>query len=246
MSGHSKWATIKRAKAKTDAARGKVFTKFIREITTASKIGGPDPSANPRLRLALDKAKAANMPNDNIKRAIDRASGSDAAVMEEVMYEGYGPGGVAIMVSAITDNKNRTTGEVRNIFTKGGGNLGSAGSVSYIFHRLGTLTYDKTKVDAETLEMDAIDAGAEDIKTDENEVEIVTKPEDFEKVSAALKKYEPLNAEITMVPATSVKLTGDDARKTLKLVASLEELDDVQSVYANFDIPDEIINEASS
>src|SRR3989339_52612 len=158
MSGHSKWATIKRAKAKTDAARGKVFTKIIRELTTAAKVGGPDPSGNPRLRLVIDKAKAANMPNDNIKRAIDRAAGPDAAIMEEITYEGYGPAGVAILVDAMTDNKNRTLGEVRNIFTRSGGNLGSSGSVSYMFKRMGSISFDKSKVDPDAISMEAIDA----------------------------------------------------------------------------------------
>ncbi|HTY12574.1 MAG TPA: YebC/PmpR family DNA-binding transcriptional regulator [Candidatus Omnitrophota bacterium] len=247
MSGHSKWATIKRAKAKTDAARGKVFTKIIREITTAAKIGGADPTGNPRLRLAVDKAKAANMPNDNIKRAIDKAAGPDAAIMEELTYEGFGPGGVAVLVEAMTDNKNRTTGEVRNVFTRGGGNMGSSGAVSYLFKRLGSIMYDKSKYDADALSLDAIDAGAEDIKTEGDEIEILTTPDSFEKVRDALsiKKYAPSNAEITMVPSTTVKLAGDDARKMLNLVANLEELDDVQAVHANFDISDDIIEQES-
>jgi len=247
MSGHSKWATIKRAKAKTDAARGKVFTKIIRELTSAAKIGGPDPNGNPRLRLAVDKAKAANMPNENIKRAIDRAAGPDAAALEEVTYEGYGPAGVAIMVEALTDNKNRTTGEVRNVFTKGGGNIGSTGCVSYLFHRMGSISFDKSKIDADALSMEAIDAGAEDIKLEEREVEIVTSPENFEKVRDALKSkgHDPVAAEVTMVPGTTVKITGEDAHKVLKLVANLEELDDVQEVHSNFDIPDEIIEQES-
>jgi len=247
MSGHSKWATIKRAKAKTDSARGKVFTKIIREITTAAKISGPDPSGNPRLRLAIEKAKAANMPNDNVKRAIDKAAGPDAAIMEEITYEGYGPGGVAIMVDALTDNKNRTTGEVRNLFVKSGGNLGSAGSVSYMFSRKGSLVFDKSKVDADALSMEAIDAGAEDIKLEENTVEIVTAPANFEKVKEALKakKYEPELADVTMVPSMTVKLAGEEAQKVLRLVGNLEDLDDVQAVHGNFDIPDEIIEQES-
>jgi len=245
MSGHSKWATIKRAKAKTDAARGKVFTKIIRELTTAAKAGGPDPNGNPRLRLAYDKAKAANMPNENIKRAIDRAAGPDAVALEEVTYEGYGPAGVAIMVFALTDNKNRTTGEVRNALTKGGGNIGSSGCVSYLFHRMGSISFDRSKVDSDELQMAAIDAGAEDIKLEEHEIEIVTSTESFEKVRDELKAkgYEPVNAEVTMVPGTTVKLTGEEAHKALKLVANLEDLDDVQEVHANFDIPDEIIEQ---
>ncbi|MBI5700746.1 YebC/PmpR family DNA-binding transcriptional regulator [Candidatus Saganbacteria bacterium] len=245
MSGHSKWATIKRAKAKTDAARGKVFTKIIREITTAAKISGPDPKGNPRLRLAVEKAKAANMPNDNIKRAIDKAAGPDAIAMEEITYEGYGPAGVAILVETLTDNKNRTIGEIRNAFTKGGGNLGGSGSVSYIFKRSGSITYDKSKVDEDAISMEAIDAGADDIKSEESEIEIVTSPENFEKVRDALKAkgFEPLNAEITMVPSTTVKVTGDEAHKLMKLVEALEDLGDVQTVHSNFDIPDEIIQQ---
>ncbi|OGC06760.1 transcriptional regulator [candidate division WOR-1 bacterium RIFOXYD2_FULL_36_8] len=243
MSGHSKWATIKRAKAKTDAARGKVFTKIIRELTTAAKVGGPDPSGNPRLRLVIDKAKAANMPNDNIKRAIDRAAGPDAAVMEEITYEGYGPAGVAILIECMTDNKNRTLGDVRTVFSKVGGNLGSAGCVSYIFKRLGTISFDKSKVDADTLSMEAIDAGAEDIKLDDSSIEVITSQEKFEQIrdSLKLKGYEPENAEVTMIPSTTVALSGDDARKAMNLVEKLEELDDVQAVHSNFDIPDELM-----
>src|SRR3989339_86337 len=243
MSGHSKWATIKRAKAKTDAARGKVFTKIIRELTTAAKVGGPDPTGNPRLRLVIDKAKAANMPNDNIKRAIDRAAGPDAAAMEEITYEGYGPAGVAILIECMTDNKNRTLGDVRTVFSKVGGNLGSAGCVSYIFKRLGTISFDKSKVDADTLSMEAIDAGAEDIKLDDSSIEVITSQEKFEQIrdSLKLKGYEPENAEVTMIPSTTVALSGDDARKAMNLVEKLEELDDVQAVHSNFDIPDELM-----
>lgn len=245
MSGHSKWATIKRAKAKTDAARGKVFTKIIREITTAAKIGGADPGGNPRLRLAIDKAKEANMPNDNIKRAIDKAASKDAAAMEDAVYEGFGPGGVALIIETTTDNKNRIFGEIRTIMSKGGGNLGSSGSVSYLFKKMGILSFDKSKVDADALQMDAIDAGADDIKLEESTIDIETTPENFEKVKHALKDkgYVPENAEITMIPSTTVKLTGEEARKVLKLVESLEELDDVQSVHSNFDIPDEVIEQ---
>lgn len=247
MSGHSKWATIKRAKAKTDAARGRVFTKIIRELTTAAKVGGPDPNGNPRLRLVIDNAKAANMPNENIKRAIDRAAGPDAAALEEITYEGYGPAGVAILVEAMTDNKNRTLGEVRNVFSRGGGNLGSTGCVAYIFKKMGSLSFDKSKVDADALSMEAIDAGADDIKLEESIVEIVTAPENFEKVRDTLKAkgFTAENAEVTMVPSNTVKVTGDEARKIMKLIENLEELDDVQAVHGNFDIPDEVIEQAS-
>jgi YebC/PmpR family DNA-binding regulatory protein len=247
MSGHSKWATIKHAKAKTDAARGKIFTKIIREITTAAKIGGPDPGGNPRLRLAVDKAKAANMPNDNIKRAIDKAAGPDAAVMEEITYEGYGPAGTAILVETLTDNKNRTLGEVRNIFSRGGGNLGSSGCVSYLFKKMGSLVFSKSGINADALSEVAIDSGAEDIKDEESDIEIITTPENFEKVRDALKAkgFTPSHAEVTMVPSTTVKLTGEDANKVLRLVENLEDNDDVQAVHSNFDIPDNLIEQGT-
>ena len=247
MSGHSKWATIKHAKAKTDAQRGKVFTKIIKEITTAAKIGGGDPGGNPRLRLAIDKAKAANMPGDNIKRAVEKGVGGGGTVMEELTYEGYGPGGVAIMIEIMTDNRNRAAGEVRNLLEKGGGNLGAAGSVSYIFKRVGSLVFDKAAVDEEKLTMTAIDAGAEDVLPEETTIEVVTKPEDFEKVRDALKSagLVPASAEVTMHPATTVKLTGEAAQKALKLVANLEDHEDVQAVHANFDISDEELERIS-
>jgi len=247
MSGHSKWATIKHAKAKTDAQRGKVFTKIIKEITTAAKIGGGDAGGNPRLRLAVDKAKAANMPGDNIKRAIEKGVGGGGTVMEELTYEGYGPGGVAIMIEIMTDNRNRAAGEVRNLLEKGGGNLGAAGSVSYIFKRVGSLVFDKSAVDEEKLTMTAIDAGAEDVLSEETTIEVVTKPEDFEKVRDALTAagLTPSSAEVTMHPATTVKLTGEVAQKALKLVANLEDHEDVQAVHANFDISDEELERIS-
>jgi len=247
MSGHSKWATIKRAKAKTDAARGKVFTKIIREIITAAKIGGGDINGNPRLRLAIDKAKEANMPADNIKRAIDKATGVGGVILEEVTYEGYGPGGVAIIIEVMTDNKNRTLGEVRNILEKNGGNLGASGSVSWMFKRKGSLTFNRSEVEEEKLTLAAIDAGAEDVLLEETVYEVVTTPEKFEKVRDALKGqgFNPAIAEVTLVPANTVKIAGETALKLLKLVENLEEHDDVQAVHANFDIPDEIIEQES-
>lgn len=247
MSGHSKWATIKHAKAKTDAQRGKVFTKIIKEITTAAKIGGGDVTGNPRLRLAVDKAKAANMPNDNIKRAIEKGIGGGGTVMEELAYEGYGPGGVAIMIEVMTDNRNRAAGEIRNLLEKGGGNLGSAGSVAYIFKRVGSLVFDKAEVDEEKLTMAAIDAGADDVLPEETTIEVVTKTEDFEKVRDVLTTtgFTPASAEITMHPTTTVKLTGDTAQKVLRLVGNLEDHDDVQAVHANFDISDAEIERIS-
>lgn len=240
MSGHSKWATIKHKKAKTDAARGKVFTKIIKEITTAARIGGGDPGGNPRLRLAVDKAKEANMPNDNIKRAIEKGVGGGAALMEELTYEGYGPGGVALMIDVLTDNRNRASGEIRNIIEKGGGNLGASGSVSYMFKRKGSIVFEKKGTNEEALTMSAIDAGAEDILSEESTIEIVTMPDNFEKVRDQLKAkgFNPLSSEVTMVPDTTVKVSGETAQKVLRLVNNLEENDDVQAVHANFDISD--------
>jgi len=247
MSGHSKWATIKRAKAKTDAARGKVFTKIIREIATAAKIGGPEAENNPRLRLAIEKAKGANMPNDNIKRAIDRAAGPDASTIEELTYEGYGPGGVALMVECMTDNRNRTIGEVRNIIEKNGGNLGTSGCVNWMFKKKGSISFERGKIDEDQLSMAAIDAGADDILLEESVLDVVVAPEKFEKVRDELKAkgFEPANAEVTMVPSNTVKVEGEEAKKVMKLVSALEEHDDVQTVHANFDIPDKIIEEES-
>ena len=244
MSGHSKWATIKHKKAKTDATRGKVFTKIVKEITTAARVGGGDINGNPRLRLAIDKAKAENMPVDNVKRAIQKGTGELEGVQyEELTYEGYGPAGVAILVDVLTDNKNRTLGEIRNSFDKGGGNLGAEGSVSWGFKRKGVITLEKGKVSEDEVTMKAIDAGAEDISTEGEIIEIITKPEDFEKVRDALKaaKIEAVSAEISMIPSTTVKVTGDDARKVLNLVSKLEDNEDVQAVHANFDIPDDVI-----
>ncbi len=247
MSGHSKWATIKRDKAKTDAARGKLFSKIAREITIAAKIGGGDPSGNPRLRLAIEKARSANMPKDNIQRAIDKGvGGGDSSNIEEIVYEGYGPAGVAILVEVMTDNKNRTLGEIQNIFSKNGGNMGKAGCVSWQFTKYGVISIDKGKVDIEKLIFDAIEAGAEDVSEDENSIEIKTKPENFENVQTILKNknYVFSSSEITLVPNVTINVTGDDARKLLKLVETLEDHDDVQNVYSNFDIPDEVVKES--
>ncbi|MFC1511402.1 YebC/PmpR family DNA-binding transcriptional regulator, partial [Candidatus Margulisiibacteriota bacterium] len=203
---------------------------------------------NPRLRLAIEKAKEANMPNDNIDRAIAKATGGgDGVSLEEITYEGFGPGGVAVLVETMTDNKQRTVAEIRNIFTKGGGNLGAAGSVSWMFKQKGILTFEKEKIDVDKLGMDAIEAGAEDLKIEESVLEVLTKPEDFEKVRDALKqkKYSPDSAEISMCPQSTVKLTGANAQKIVDLVKALEDLDDVQNVHANFDVPDEIMEQAS-
>src|SRR3989338_513711 len=244
MSGHSKWATIKHKKAKTDAQRGKVFTKIIREITSAAKIGGGDPNGNPRLRLAIDKAKEANMPNDNIKRAIDKGIGGGDVAMEELLYEGYGPGGVALLIELMTDNRNRTAGNIRSILNKNGGNLGAAGSVSYLFSKKGIMVFDKQGIDEESLTMAAIDAGAEDISAEGDAIEVTTVPENFEAVRDALKKqgFAPQTAEVTMVSSTTVKLIGETAQQMIRLVSALEDHDDVQAVHANFDIADEEID----
>ncbi len=248
MSGHSKWSTIKRKKGKTDAVRGKLFSKISKELASAAKVGGPDPDANPRLRLAVDKAKQANMPNDNIKRAITKgAGGGEGADLESVTYEGYGPQGVAIMVDALTDNKNRTISEIRHLFSKNGGNLGEAGCVSWVFKRRGLISIEKGRIPEDQIVSAAIDAGADDIEMEESMIEVVTDPGKLEDVRDKLgaKKIELASAEVTMVPQNTVKLTGDDAHKVLKLVNELEEHDDIQSVHANFDIPDEIIEEES-
>ncbi|MCX5748973.1 MAG: YebC/PmpR family DNA-binding transcriptional regulator [Candidatus Saganbacteria bacterium] len=241
MSGHSKWSTIKRAKAKTDATRGKIFSKLAREVTVAAKTGGGDPASNARLRLVVDKAKAANMPKDNIERAIAKgAGGGEGSTIEEFTYEGYGPAGSAVIVDVMTDNKNRTLGEVQFIFSKHGGNMGKAGCVSWQFTRCGVITADKSKVNAENLMTDAIEAGAEDINDEDAAIEIKTKPENYEAVLNALraKGYEFISSEITLVPNSTIKVAGDEARKLLKLVDALEEHDDVQNVYSNFEIED--------
>ena len=244
MSGHSKWATIKRAKAKTDVTRGKLFSKLAREVTVAAKTGGGDPNANARLRLVIEKAKAANMPKDNIERAVARgAGGADGAIIDEITYEGYGPLGVAIIVEVMTDNKNRTLGEIQNLFSRNGGNMGKSGSVSWQFTRYGVLSADKDKVNVESLMSDAIEAGAEDINEEDTSVEIKTKPENYETVLKALKdkKYEFSSNEITLVPGSTIEVNGDTAAKLLKLVNLLEEHDDVQNVYSNFDITDDTV-----
>lgn len=250
MSGHSKWATIKHKKAKTDAARGKVFTKILKEITTAAKIGGGDPAGNARLRLAVDKAKESNMPSVNVERAIKKGTGElEGVSYEEITYEGYGPSGTAILVEVMTDNATRTVSELRNIFSKNGGNLGSAGCVAWIFNKKGIISFDKNGIDADTLSMEAIEAGAEDIDDSESNLDIVTTPDNFEKVRDALKekKFIPINAEISMIPSNKVKIEDKEmADKILKLMSLIEDNDDVQNVHSNFDIPESLINEVSS
>jgi YebC/PmpR family DNA-binding regulatory protein len=241
MSGHSKWSTIKRAKGKTDAARGAMFTKLIKEITTAAKIGGGDPIGNARLRLAIEKAQEGNMPKDNMKRAIEKATGGgEGSQLEELTYEGYGPAGVAVLVECITDNKLRTLGEMRFIFSRNGGNLGENGCVGWMFKKKGVINFERGKLNEEKLMSDAIDAGAEDIATEESIITVTTTPETFEAVRDALKKqgFISATAEISMVPSNFIKVEGDDVHKVIKLVDALEENEDRQKVHANFDISD--------
>jgi YebC/PmpR family DNA-binding regulatory protein len=240
MSGHSKWSTIKHKKGAADARRGKIFTKIIKEITTAARTGGADPEANPRLRVAVLKAKAENMTKENIERAIKRgasaAEGGEA--YEEYTYEGYGPNGTAVLVEALTDNKNRTTAEVRHIFSRHNGNLGESGSVSWIFSKKGYLSFDKQGVDEDRIMELALEAGAEDVREDEDTIEVITDSSDFESVRKVFDdhsmKYQV--GQIEMIPQTSVKLEGKSAETMLKLMEALEDSDDVQEVHANFDI----------
>jgi YebC/PmpR family DNA-binding regulatory protein len=239
MSGHSKWHSIKHKKGATDAKRGKLFTKFIKEITVAARTGGGDPDANARLRKAILDAKAGNMPNDTIDRAVRRGTGAEEGVnYEEITYEGYGPGGVALLIEAVTDNRNRTVAEIRHMFSKNGGNLGEAGSVGWLFEKKGYIVVDKTAKPEEELFEIAIEAGADDLRDDEDNFEIITSPENFEGVQTAIKSagIEPQMAEVSMVPQTYVKLEGSSAQQMLRLMETIEDHDDVQKVYANFDI----------
>jgi YebC/PmpR family DNA-binding regulatory protein len=239
MSGHSKWHSIKHKKGALDAKRGKLFTKFIKEITVAARYGGGDPDGNARLRKAILDAKAGNMPNDTIDRAIRRGTGEEEGVnYEEITYEGYGPGGVALLIESMTDNRNRTVAEIRHIFSKNGGNLGESGSVGWMFEKKGYIVVDKaTKSEEELFEL-AIEAGADDLRDDEDNFEIITAPDAFEGVLNAVKTagIEPQVAEVEMVPQNYIKLEGADARQMLKLMEALEDHDDVQKVSANFDI----------
>ncbi|MFQ5513374.1 MAG: YebC/PmpR family DNA-binding transcriptional regulator [Myxococcota bacterium] len=248
MSGHSKWSTIKRKKGAADAKRGKVFTQLIRELTIAARTGGGSPHANPRLRLAIDKARGQNMPKDNIERAIKKGTGElEGDRLEEVRYEGYGPGGVAVIVDTLTDNRNRTVGDIRHLFGKFGGNLGASGCVSYLFEKKGVLIYDAEAIDREALMEGAIEANALDVNEDEQTIEVQTVPEEFETVQQALEKlgFVPQSAEISMVPQTTMKLTGKEAQTMLKLYEALDEHEDVKQVFANFDIADEELMEAA-
>jgi len=245
MSGHSKWATIKHKKGAADAKRGKVFTKLIKELMVAARMGGGNPEGNPRLRAAVLAARAENMPKENIDRAIKKGTGGLEGVnYEEMMYEGYGPAGVAILVDIMTDNRNRAASEVRHIFSRNSGNLGEAGCVAWMFNKKGSIVFDKKAMPEEELIELALEAGAEDVKDQEDQFEVITSPEDFLNVKAAFDdrelKYEL--AEITMSPQTTVRIEDPKtAQQLLRLMDALEDSDDVQNVYANFDIPDQII-----
>lgn len=245
MSGHSKWSTIKRRKGAQDAKRGKIFTKLIREITVAARMGGKDQMGNPALRSAIAAARAVNMPKENIERAIKKGTGElEGFNLEEAIYEGYGPGGVAILIEALTDNRNRTTAELRYILSKHGGNLGEAGCVAWMFDKKGLIVFNGEEVDEDEIMEIALEAGAEDVKSEDNQIEVITLQADFEEVKKSFEeqdiKYDL--AEISMIPQNTVKLDEKQAQQMLKLMDALEDSDDVQKVYANFDIDEEIMD----
>lgn len=244
MSGHSKWANIKHRKAAVDAKRGKVFTKLIRELTVSARAGGGDPETNPRLRATILTSKGHNMPSNTIDRAIKRGSGElGADELHELSYEGYGPGGTAILVYALTDNKNRTVSEVRKIFSKHGGNLGESGCVAWMFNKRGRIAINKDTVEEDKLMELALEAGAEDVIDEDNEFAVITEPNIFEDVKSSIEKtgIKHESAEVTMIPQNTVKVDGKEANQLLRLMEALEDSDDVQNVYSNFDIPDEIM-----
>ena len=244
MSGHSKWATIKHKKAATDARRGRVFTKLIREITIAARVGGGDPNVNPRLRTAIATAKNENMPNENIERAMQRGTGQlEGEQYEEVYFEGYGPGGVGMLVQVVTSNRNRAVSELRHLMSKHGGNLAEAGSVGWMFHRKGQIVVPKEQANEDKMLNTVLDAGAEDLRDDGSTWEVVTPPEAFEAVRDALAAaaLKPASATLAMLPQNYIKLTGAQAQQMLKLVEALEDHDDVQQVFANFDIDEKEI-----
>jgi YebC/PmpR family DNA-binding regulatory protein len=248
MSGHSKWSTIKHKKGAADAKRGKIFTKVIKEVTTAARLGGGDPEGNPRLRKAIDLAKAANMPADNLERAIKKGTGElEGVVYEELMYEGYGPEGVAVVIECMTDNKKRTVADIRHLFTKYNGNLGENGCVAWMFDKIGLIVIDKPKATEEQLMEIAIEAGAEDIIEEDEVFEVHTSVENFDAVSNAISQagIETESAELTRLPQSTVRLEGKPARTMLKLYTLLDDHEDVQNVYANFDIADDIMENFS-
>jgi len=249
MAGHSKWANIKHRKAAVDAKRGKMFTKLIRELTVSAKHGGSDPEANPRLRTAIATAKGQNMPNDTIDRAIKRGTGEIGGDdFQELSYEGYGPGGSAVLVRALTDNKNRTVSDIRRIFTKHGGNLGENGCVAWMFDMRGRIAFEKDKVDEDKVFEIALEAGAEDVRTEDEELVVITPPETIEEVKSAIQEagiaFE--SADVTMIPQNSVRIEGKDAEHMIRLMEDLEDSDDVQNVYSNFDVPEEVIESLAS
>ncbi len=249
MSGHSKWANIKHRKAAVDAKRGKVFTKLIRELTVAAKHGGGDAEANPRLRTAIAAAKNQNMANDTIDRAIKRGTGEmGGEEYHELSYEGYGPGGSAVLVKTLTDNKNRTVSDIRRIFTKYGGSLGESGCVSWMFHMKGRIAFEKSKADEDKVFEIALDAGADDVITEESELVVITPPDAFEAVKSAIRaaglSFE--TAEVTMIPQTSIKIEGREAEHMIRLMEALEDSDDVQDVYSNFDVSEELMMSLAS
>lgn len=249
MSGHSRWSQIKRKKGKTDVQRGKLFSKILREITVAARHGGGDPKANMRLKAAMEAAKEANMPQENIKRAIQKGTGElPGEAYEEITYEGYAPGGVAIMVRVLTDNRNRTAPEIRHTFEKHGGNMGSSGAVAWMFERKGVVQVDAEKISEDDLLALALEAGAIDMKRTDKVFEVTTAPGEVETVREALEKHRVpvLSAEATFVPQSTVRVEGKEAPAVLKLIEALEELEDVQTVYANYDIPDEVIEAISA
>ena len=244
MAGHNKWSKVRHKKAVQDARRSRLFTRYIREITVAARLGGPDPEANPRLRAAIAAARAVNMPKENIERAIARGAGEGGgAAMEELRLEGYAPGGVAVIVDCITDNRNRTVSQVRSTFTKGGGNLGETGCVAWMFEQVGQIVFDRDRYGEDEVMEAALEAGAEDVldRPEDGVIEVRTTPQDFFRVQQALEAagLKPMGAEITWIPKTTVKVSGETARKVLALVEKLEALEDVQNVYANYDIPAE-------
>ena len=248
MSGHSKWAGIKHKKAVIDAKRGKAFTKLVKEITVAAREGGGHPDTNPRLRTAILNAKALNVPNDKIETSILRGTGQlPGLVFEELIYEGYGPGGVAIIVEVATDNKNRGVSDMRYIFSKNGGNLGDKGSVAWMFSKKGLITIDKDKANEDDLIVIALDAGADDVQVGDDSFEIITTPDNFENVKDAIQEagIETVLAEVSMMPQTFVRVEGKEALQVLKLMEVLEDYDDTQNVYSNFDMPDEIMEQAA-
>jgi YebC/PmpR family DNA-binding regulatory protein len=245
VSGHSKWSQIKRQKGAADAKRGQLFTKLGREIAVATREGGPDPDANARLRLAVQRAREANMPADTIDRAIKRVAGGDAAALEEIVYEGYGPNGAAILIEAMTDNRNRTVAEIRNVFTRGGGSLGESGCVAWLFDNRGIITVQPDGADPDDVALKAIDAGADDFRVDDDGIEIYTDPTQLDAVRSALEQERVAvnGAETAMVPKTTLELEPKDTVTVLRLMERLEELDDVQRVYSNLELSEEALKE---